>query len=102
MSSEDEYTVGETVIVATEVRERGGQLKDPSVSIKLTAKDMDGGSLVADEAMTKDSEGKYSYPYTITAGDPTGLCNTEVIVKNSSPVKVTIDPNTFTIIARTT
>ena len=102
MSLDDEYTIGETVYVWKTVRERGGQKADPSVSIKVTIDDPDGAVKVNDAAMTKDAVGEYYYPYTLTAGDVVGLWNTEAIIKNGSPEKVVIEPDTFTAIVRTT
>lgn len=94
-----EYQQGESVVAEIEIRNKAGVLSDPGTSIKITIDDSAGAEKVAAQAMTKDSTGKYHYNYDLAGDAATGTWNVEVFADNTL---VTIEADTFTVIAQTT
>lgn len=72
-----------------------GALADPS-TVTISIKKPDGTMAITDQAMTRDSEGVYSYVYAIPS-ETTGLPGTYKmkVEATGSASRVTIEPSTF-------
>ena len=66
------FDIGETVICSIEIRDSGGVLKDPAISVRVEGYNKNRDGVVASTQMTQDATGKYHYDLA-TANIPEGL-----------------------------
>jgi len=89
------YQLGEHPEFISTIRDEDGNLADPT-TVTISIKKPDGTMAITDQAMTRDSEGVYSYVYAIPS-ETTGIPGTYKmkVEATGSASRVTIEPSTF-------
>ena len=87
------FNRGETVICSIEIKDADGNFSDPATSTQITITDPSGTDVVDDQAMTKDSIGKYHYDYTSSSSAKLGNYLVKYVLTDGS--RITIDTETF-------
>jgi len=82
---------GETIICSVEIKDSDGTLVDPETSMKITIADSTNGAEVDNQAMSKDSTGKYHYDWTSTSANLMGVYKIKYIATNGTRISIQKD-----------